>query len=75
LQTDLQKLIENIQNPSASLAEQRRQLDLVRRLNERHLEERQHDAPLEARLQSFELAYRMQSEASDAFDINREPAA
>jgi hypothetical protein len=71
--TDIRKLIENIQNPADSLAGQRRQLDLVRRLNERHLMERGHDAALEARIQTFELAYRMQSEASDAFDANREP--
>jgi hypothetical protein len=73
--TDIQKLIENIRNNSATPAEQRRQLDLVRRLNERHLEARQHDAQLEARIQSFELAYRMQAEASDAFDFRREPRA
>src|SRR5205807_8072056 len=71
--TDIQKLIENIKTNSATPAEQRRQLDLVRRLNERHLEERQRDAQLEARVQSFELAYRMQSEATDAFDLNKEP--
>src|SRR6185295_4455380 len=33
------------------------------------------DAALEARIQSFELAYRMQMEAADAFDVAREPAA
>jgi hypothetical protein len=73
--TDLHKLIENIRNSALAPAEQRRQLDLVRRLNERHLEERQRDAQLEARLQSFELAYRMQAEAADAFDVGREPLA
>jgi Protein of unknown function (DUF1501) len=72
--TDVQKLIENIRNNAATPAEQRRQLDLVQSLNERHLEQRQRDAQLEARIQSFELAYRMQSEATDAFDVNREPA-
>jgi hypothetical protein len=71
--TDVQKLIENIRNTAATPAEQRRQLDLVQRLNERHLEQRPGDAQLEARIQSFELAYRMQSEATDAFDVNREP--
>jgi hypothetical protein len=73
--TDIQQLIANIRNNSATPAEQRRQLDLVRRLNERHLENRQRDAQLEARIQSFELAYRMQSEATDAFDFYREPLA
>jgi hypothetical protein len=73
--TDVRKLIENIRNDALKPAEQRRQLDLVRRLNEAHLERRQGDAQLEARIQSFELAYRMQSEATDAFDVGREPAA
>ncbi|HJT78356.1 MAG TPA: DUF1501 domain-containing protein [Gemmataceae bacterium] len=72
--TDIQKLIENIKNNREAPAEQRRQLDLVHRLNERHLKQRQDDAQLEARIQSFELAYRMQFEALDAFDINKEPA-
>jgi hypothetical protein len=70
--TDIGRLIENIRNTTATPAEQRRQLDLVRRLNELHLERRQNDAPLEARLQTFELAYRMQAEATDAFDVGRE---
>jgi hypothetical protein len=71
--TDVDKLIENIRNTSLSLSEQRRQLDLLRQLNERHQERRQHDAQLEARIQSFELAYRMQMDASDAFDVSHEP--
>jgi len=48
-------------------------LDLLKELNETHQKERSQDARLEARLQSFELAYRMQMEASDAFDISKEP--
>jgi hypothetical protein len=72
--TDLEKLIENIRNTSMSPREQRQQLDLLAAMNERHLQRRQRDAQLEARVQSFELAYRMQMEASDAFDIAREPA-
>src|SRR5262249_55674357 len=66
--TDVEKLIENIKNRSLSLKDQRRQLDLLRRLNERHQKRRSADAQLEARLQSYELAYRMQTDASDAFD-------
>ncbi len=72
--TDIQKLVENIKNNSAAPAEQRRQLDLVQRLNLLHLKRHQDDAQLEARIQSFELAYRMQFEALDAFDVNKEPA-
>jgi Protein of unknown function (DUF1501) len=45
----------------------------VRRLNERHAAVRAHYPALEARIQSFELAYRVQGEAADAFDISREP--
>jgi hypothetical protein len=71
--TTVDKLIENIRNDAMPQVEQRRQLDLVRRLNERHAAIRPHDPALEARIQSFELAYRMQGEAADAFDINREP--
>src|SRR5207302_6840992 len=44
-------------------------------LNRQHQQTRAEDAGLEARIQSFELAYRMQMEATDAFDINREPTA
>ena len=71
--TEIDKLIENIHNDSATATEQRRQLDLVRRLNEHHAAARAHDPGLEARIQSFELAYRMQGEAAEAFDIRREP--
>jgi hypothetical protein len=73
--TDIDKLIEHIKNHFVTQKEQRRQLDLLRRLNERHLERRQQEAELEARLQSFELAYRMQMEAGDAFDVSKEPPA
>jgi hypothetical protein len=71
--TEIQKLIENIQNNATTPSEQRRQLDFVQRLNERHLAARARDAQLESRIQSFELAYRMQAEATDAFDVEREP--
>jgi hypothetical protein len=71
--TDIDRLIENVRNNFVTAGEQREQLDLLRRLNERHLERRQQQAPLEARIQSFELAYRMQMDASDAFDVSREP--
>jgi hypothetical protein len=71
--TDVEKLIENIRSRHAGPDEQRRQLDLLRSLNEKHREGRPGDAQLEARIQSFELAYRMQSEAADAFDVSKEP--
>jgi hypothetical protein len=68
-------LIENIRNKNISLAEQRRQLDLVHQLNEIHAQNLQKDAALEARLQSYEMAFKMQTEATDAFDLTKEPAA
>ncbi len=71
--TRVEDLIEHIKNSSTPLKEQRTQLDLLQQLNERHAAQRQKDAQLEARIQSFELAYRMQLDASDAFDVSREP--
>ncbi|MCK6499532.1 MAG: DUF1501 domain-containing protein, partial [Nitrospira sp.] len=71
--TQIERLVEHIRNTSASPSEQRAQLDLLYELNERHSRARQHEASLEARIQSFELAYRMQMEATDAFDISQEP--
>lgn len=70
---EVEKLIENVRNPFLTPAVQRRQLDALAHLNQRHRDERPHDAALEARLQSFELAFRMQVEAADAFDVSREP--
>src|SRR5437868_5390784 len=72
-ETQIEKLIENIRNGFTTSAEQRRQLDLLAELNRGYQERRQNDALLEARVQSFELAYRMQMEADDAFDLSKEP--
>jgi arylsulfatase A-like enzyme len=55
------------------MSEQRQQLDLLHELNEQHARRRDQDSQLEARIQSFELAYRMQIDATDAFDIAKEP--
>jgi len=71
--TDIEKLVEHIRNNFVSQEEQRRQLDLLRTLNDQHAQRRQQEAQLESRIQSFELAYRMQMDATDAFDISREP--
>jgi hypothetical protein len=73
--TKIEELIENIRNNYTSQPEQRQQIDLLQALNERHRAKRKEDAQLEARIQSFELAYRMQMDASDAFDISQEPEA
>ncbi len=70
---EVTKLIENIRNGRLTLSAQRQQLDLVQQLNRHHIHQRGGDPQLESRIESFELAYRMQTEAADAFDINREP--
>jgi len=71
---ELEKLIENIRSPHATASMQRRQLNLLRELNGEHHRARAEDSRLEARIQSFELAFGMQMDASDAFDLTREPA-
>jgi hypothetical protein len=71
--TKIESLIEHVRNDRLSLPQQREQLDLLERLNARHLEARHNDAALEARIRSFELGFRMQTEAAEAFDVRREP--
>jgi len=71
--TQIEKLIEDIRNNRIQPDQQSLQLDLLRQLNNRHLESHTGDSQLESRIQSFELAFRMQTEAAEAFDINREP--
>ena len=74
-QTDIEKLVENVRNRNSSPEVQRKQLDLLAKLNKMHQQPRPGDPLLEARIQSFELAYRMQSEATDAFDPSKESKA
>lgn len=69
--TELRKLIENIDHPQVSRQAQRRQLDLLQRWNIDHRQGRIDDR-LDARIQSYELAFRMQQEAEEAFDLSRE---
>jgi hypothetical protein len=72
--TDPKAMIRDVQNRWQSPAAQREQLDLLQTLNQQHLEQRERDAQLEARIASLEMAYRMQGEALEAFDLNRETA-
>ncbi len=71
----VEQMIENIRNNYLVPKEQRRQLDLVHQLNAIHSQNLQKDAQLEARIESFEMAYKMQTAATDAFDISKEPEA
>ncbi len=66
--------IDNLKQPQGvSLATQRDQLNLLKRLNSWHLDEHADDSDLAARIESFELAYRMQSAAPATIDLTEEP--
>ena len=69
----IDKLIEHIVNSRLSREQQRQQLDLIQSFNNEHRVERPGDALIDARIQSFELAYRMQGEAAEIFDVKQEP--
>ena len=74
-QTDVEKIVENVKSHWATSEQQRQQLDLVQALNRKHAAGRGNDSQLDARIQSLELAFRMQTEASEVFDIERESEA
>ena len=70
---DPRRVLQNLNNGNLGPAAQREQMDLMRRLNEIHLQQRGGgDNPLEARIQSMEMAFRMQFEAQEVFDLARE---
>jgi hypothetical protein len=68
-------VIEHLANSRLSAEAQRRQLDLIQSMNRLQIERRGQESLLEARIASFEMAYRMQTAAPEAFDINQEPEA
>ncbi|MDX1981082.1 MAG: DUF1501 domain-containing protein [Bryobacteraceae bacterium] len=70
-----EKMIRYLRNPRYSTAEQRSQLDLTQALNRLDIERRGNDPLLEGRIQSMEIAFRMQMEAMDAFDVSKESEA
>ncbi len=72
---NLDRPIADLGNEAFSTGEQRQELDLLKRLNQRHAATRPHDSRLESRIESFELAFRMQSEAPAAFRLDTESAA
>jgi hypothetical protein len=69
---DVGNPIRNLKNPQYTPDSQRGQLDLLKRLNEAHSRKRPQESALSARIAAFELAFRMQAEAPEAFDIERE---
>jgi hypothetical protein len=72
---DLGHPIANLSDPSGDAAAQRAKLDAIGQLNRLHKRDRVIDGQLDARIASFELAFRMQRDAPEAFDIDRENAA
>ncbi|MFM2093767.1 MAG: hypothetical protein RIS70_891 [Planctomycetota bacterium] len=70
--SDLERPIKNLANVRQSPERQRQTLDALAKLNQIHRDQRQEDSRLDARIKSFELAFRMQAEAPEAFDLSRE---
>lgn len=69
---DPRSVIQHINNQYLGTKSQREQMDLLKALNEEHLSKRGNDNPLESRIQSLEMAFRMQFEAQEVFDLNQE---
>lgn len=67
------EIMSNIRSEFSAMDRQRRQLDFARQLNTMHMEQLQKDTQLESRIEAFETAFKMQVEATDAFDISKEP--
>ena len=72
---DPNKVMSNLENPHLNRLEQERQVELLSRMNQLHLDQVERDQALEARIQSLELTYRMQTAAPEAFDLGRETQA
>ena len=68
-----EEILSNIRSEFSTLERQRRQINFSNLLNQNHMAKLQKDAQLEARIESFETAFKMQTEATDAFDVSKEP--
>jgi hypothetical protein len=75
LVSDLKNPVANLPSPGTDVAGQRRQLDALKQLNELHRAGREDDSRLSARIAAFELAFRMQRQAPDAFSVAGESDA
>jgi hypothetical protein len=67
--------IEYLRNKRFSPDQQRYELDMLEKINREHAQRREFDSSLEDRIQAFELAFRMQAEAPEAFEVERESPA
>ena len=71
--TEGQEPVQNIRNATMSMEAQRRQLDYVQELNRNLLDRADQDDQVEGVIQSYELAFRMQSAVPEAMDLSSEP--
>jgi len=72
---DPRTVIQHVHNQYLPAAAQRQQLDLLQELNREHLAARGQDGQLEARIESLEMAFRLQFAAQEVFELNRESEA
>lgn len=72
---DPKKVIAHVRNGYLPPQEQRQQLDLIQELNRAHLQARGQEGQLEARIESLEMAFRLQFAAQEVFDLNQESQA
>lgn len=72
---DPKKLISFVNNPKFELPEQRREIDLLSKMEDLKRQREGSDAQVEAVVKSMEVAYRMQTEAPEVFDIRKESEA
>ena len=72
---DPKKLVSYVNNPKFTLTEQRRELDLIEKLEKMREQQTGTDAQVEASIKSMEIAYRMQTEAPEVFDVRKESQA
>ncbi len=69
---DVDRMVSNIKHPLLGKVEQRQQLDLLQALNRKHMQARENDAIFDEQIRAMELAFQMQSEVREAFDVARE---
>jgi len=67
------EILSNLRSEVSTLDRQRRQINFSNYMNRMHMEKLQKDIQLESRIEAFETAFKMQTEATDAFDISKEP--
>ncbi len=70
---DVHKMVSNLRHPRLKSEEQRRQFELLQTINDRHLQQRDQDGVLDTQIKALEMAFQMQTEASLAFDVSKEP--